>query len=379
MQDFDPKLFQLADMELDSWNADFTAFPPTSNNNAWNNHEDIFAPNYGFSVSPVPQSVSSSEQFRSSSLPYVTTFAEQVSPRQEQERQARPPGQLVRDAVYSDSHGIDFDIDQWLHSTTNREDHKHPQSQGAASSHMDMFKRNPFQQGLQNPLISRDQDYILYPDSPQFDWGLEPHQISRDIGSKEWLPHTGAESVTSKKCRVDASSFDQDSQGPASAGGGIPGSNYHVSGDQSKQFLELDEPYQYLPSPSPSDGSDEIKDISVSDTDASEAEGLHMIGRVPLRTSEPIEIYESRALRRESRPQVLSRWIGAGPRQYDVSVPGRSTVRRPLLSPGEPHNLRPVITAVVDVGFGSQSDQCGNTQFTRPQGSPMEMTMPVSR
>jgi hypothetical protein len=272
MQDFDPELFQLADRELDSWNEDFTAFSSVDSNNAWKSHEDIFAPNYGYTLSPVPQSVSSSEQVRSSSLPHVTTFAEHVLPRQDQERQARQTGHPVRDAVYYDSRGLEFDIDQWLHSTTDREDRKDPQSQGGGGNHVDMFRRHPFQQGLQNPIISRDQDYILYPDSPQFDWGLAPHQISRDIGSKELPKRTGAESATSENRHVDASCSDQKSQGPTSTEVRIPGSNYHVPSVQQNRLLELGVPDRYLPSPSPSDSSENVKGISISVSNALYAE-----------------------------------------------------------------------------------------------------------
>lgn len=397
MQDFDPELFQLADMELDSWNADFTAFPPADNNNAWNSHEDIFAPNYEYAVSPVPQGVSSLEKVRSSSLPHVTTFAEQVLPRQDQERQARQPGPLVRDAVHSDSHGVEFDIDQWLHSTTDREDRKDPQCQRAAGGHMDMFKHNPFQRGLQNPIISRDQDYILYPDSPQFDWGLEPHQISCDIGSKEWLPPKGAKSATSKRRHVDASRSDQESQGPASAGVRIPGSNYHVPGVQSTQFLDIGEPYRYLPSPSPSGGSEEVKGTSVSDSNVSGVEGTAHV------TQDALSQFSTQFNNAQRRRRHFERArLDAVPQQCDESVSGnndvdghhryvpssflsshlanlfRSVVRRTRLSPGQPHNLRPVITADVDVGFQSQSDQCDRTQFARPPGLPMGVLMPVS-
>jgi hypothetical protein len=54
-----------------------------------------------------------------------------------------------------------------------------------------------------------------------------------------------------------------------------------------------------------------------------------------------------------------------------------SVVRRTRLSPSQPHNLRPVITADVDVGFQSQSDQCDNTQFARSQGLPVDMAIPM--
>lgn len=378
MQDFDPELFQLADMELDSWNVDFTAFPPADNNNAWNSHEDIFAPNYEYAVSPVPQGISSSEKVRSSSLPHVTTFAEQVLPRQDQERQARQTGPLIRDAVHSDSHGVEFDIDQWLHSTTNREDRKDPQSQRAPGGHMDMFKHNPFQRGLQNPIISRDQDYILYPDSPQFDWGLEPHQISRDIGSKEWLPPIGAEFATSRRRHVDASGSDQESQGPASAGVRIPGSNYHVPGVQSTQFLDIGEPYRYLPSPSPSGGSEEVKGTSVSDSNVSGVEGTSHV------MQDALSQFSTQFNNAQRRRRHFDRArLNAVPQQCDGSVSGNndvdrhySVVRRTRFSPGQPHNLRPVITADVDVGFQSQSDQCDSTQFARPPGFPMEVLMP---
>ena len=317
MQDFDPEIFQFADMELDSWNVDFTTFPPVDGNNAWKSHEDIFAPNYEYTVSPVSQGVSSSEQVQSSSLPHVATFAEHVLTHQDQERQARQTGHLVRDAVSYDSRGLEFDIDQWLHSTTDREDRKGLQSQqeggvpsessnhseanenlftydilslpGTANfdgtfsqaskgnrrhrrlrrnqeakvRHVDIFKRTPFQPFLQNPIILRDQDYILYPDSPQFDWGLEPHQISRDIGSKEWHKRTGTESATSEKRHVDAPCSDQKSQGPTSTGLGIPGSGYRVSGVQRKSFLEA--PDRYLPSPSPSNSNASYAESAAND------------------------------------------------------------------------------------------------------------------
>jgi hypothetical protein len=56
----------------------------------------------------------------------------------------------------------------------------------------------------------------------------------------------------------------------------------------------------------------------------------------------------------------------------------RSTVHGTSLSPGQSHNLRTVITADVDVGVRSQTDQCDNIQFELTQAS-MEMTVPVSR
>jgi hypothetical protein len=372
MQDFDPELFQLAEMELDSWNADFTAFPATSNSLAWNNHEDVFAPNYSLAVSPVTQDVSSLEQVRSKSLPHSTTLAEQVSRHQDQDRHARQPGQIVRDPVYSDSHGVEFDIDQWLHSTADREDRKNLQSQRAASG---MSRRklrrddytvgwicplgldqnaamamlddeheclpqspvdnkasllcsigdqrptlasNPLQQRLQNPALSRDQDYILYPDSPQFDWGLEPHLISRDIGSKEWLPSTGAKSATSKKNHVDTSNSDHKSQGPASAGVRNPGSNYHVPGDQSTRFLEMGEPYQYLPSPSPSTGGEEVKGISVSESNALEAEGT------AYDTQDAFSQYENQYMKPYSRH--CDHDSEPYPRQFEVALSGNDEV-----------------------------------------------------
>lgn len=56
-----------------------------------------------------------------------------------------------------------------------------------------------------------------------------------------------------------------------------------------------------------------------------------------------------------------------------------SVVRRTPLSPGQPQNLRSVITADVNVGCQSQSDQCNNTKFARPQESPLELPIPVSK
>jgi len=56
-----------------------------------------------------------------------------------------------------------------------------------------------------------------------------------------------------------------------------------------------------------------------------------------------------------------------------------SVVRRTPLSPDQPQNLRSVITADVNVGVQFQSDQCNNTRFARPQGSPSELPIPVSK
>ncbi len=278
MRNFDPELFQFADMELDSWNADFTAFPTANNHNDWSSHEDIFLPNYGYRISSVPQGGSSSEEIRSSSLPQVTTYVEHVLPRQDQDQDqlARQFGQLVRDTVYPDPHGVEFDVDQWLHSTTDLEHCKDSRYQrdgsGAAGGHRNMLTQDLSQRGLQNQIILRDQDYILYPDSPQFEWGLEPHQIFRDIGNKEWLQCKEAASEMSKQS-VEASPYEKDPRGPASAAVRIPGSNYHASGAQLTQLLEMAPPYQYLPSPSPLDSSEDVKGTSVSSCNLSEAEG----------------------------------------------------------------------------------------------------------
>jgi hypothetical protein len=398
MQDFDPELFQLADMELDSWNANFTAFPPADNNTAWNSHEDIFASNYGSTASTLTRGVSSSEQVRSNSLPHVTTFAEQVLPCQEQDRQSRQPSQLVRDAVYTDSHGVEFDIDQWLHSTTDREDRKDLQSQLAANGPKDMFKDNPFQRGLQNPVISRDQDYILYPDSPQFDWGLEPYQISRDIGSKDRRPRKEPESGTSTKRPEDASPYEQDSQRPTSAGVRISSSNYQVPGVQSAQLLEVDQPYRYLLSPSPSDGSADVKGICVSDSNASEADDTAYDTQDALSQCSTQFNYDQSSYAHSGRAR-----LNVVQQQCDVTLGGNDevdgnyrygpssflplyladlfcrVVRRTRLSPDYLHNLRPVISADVDAGSQFQSDQCDSTQFERPQGSPSGLPMPVSK
>jgi hypothetical protein len=278
MQDFDPELFQLADMELDSWNTDFTAFPPADNSNSWDSHEDIFTSIHGYGVSPEIQGGSSSEQIRSGSLPPVTTIAEQGLPRQDhQERLTRQPGQLVRDAAYHDSHGVEFDIDQWLHSTTDQQYFKESQTQLAAAATrggVDMSIHNPLQQGSQNPVLSRDQDYILYPDSPQIEWGLEPHLISHDIGEKEWLPRKEAGSGTLRKRHVDKSSHEQDPQEPVSTGEIISDSNHHVPGVQPTQLLVMGVLRPYLPSPSPSDGNEDSKGTSVSDSNSSGTEGI---------------------------------------------------------------------------------------------------------
>jgi hypothetical protein len=316
MQDFDPELFQLADMELDSWNADFTAFPPADNNNSWDSHEDIFTSIHGYGVSPEIQGGSSSEQVRSGSLPHVTTFA--------QERLTRQPSQLVRDATYPDSHGVEFDIDQWLQSTTDQQHLKESQTQlaaAAARGGMDMSKHNPLQQGSQNSALSRDQDYILYPDSPQIEWGFESHLISRDIGEREWLPRKEAGSGRLSKCHVDKSRYEQDPQGPASAGVIISDSNYHVPGVQPTELFVMGVPGPYLPSPSPSDGSEGNTGTRVPDSNSSETEGIAYDTQDSLSQCSTQSNYAQ-----SRRTDCDCAQLDVGTRQSDASISGNDDV-----------------------------------------------------
>jgi hypothetical protein len=390
MQGFDPELFQLADMELDSWNAGFTAFPPANNHNAWNSHEDIFAPTHVFGFSPETQGGIPSEQVRSGSLLHIPTFEEQVLSRQDhQERLARRPGQLSEDA-YPESHVVEFDINQWLHSTTTQGDFKESKTPLAASAATGRtLKHFTLQQDDQNPVLSRDQDYILYPDSPQIEWGLEPHLVSRDIGNREYLPR--------RYRHIDKSSDEQDSQGPASVGARISGSNYYVPVVHSSHPLAVEAPYQYLPSPSPSSSSKDAKDTKMSDCSLSEAEDTAYDTQDSLsqcsksnyvqrhhRHSDcaQLDLIARRSDASASGNDEMDGYHGYGTppcHNYHVANSFCGSVHRTIMSPGQPQYLRSVITADVNVRSQPQNDQCNNTQFVRPQRSPSEVPIPVSK
>lgn len=239
-QSINLEVCQWADMELDSWNSDVTAFPPADFNNAWNSQEDIFAPSYGYVAPIASQDVRCGEQDLLRSSAQVIPHANNG---QNHDRNPRQPRQLN----HSNVHSADFDIDQWLLPSLSREEPRVVPVGHHANLHGDMFRDYQSQQAILDSVRTRDQDYVLFPESPQFDWGLESHQISRDIGNK----YSNAESGILKKRRLDAPTDKQD----------LTKSPCQVISDDALPVVQsaerLRKNLSYLPSPSASDGSED--------------------------------------------------------------------------------------------------------------------------
>jgi hypothetical protein len=251
MQDIDQEIFQWADMELESWNTDFTAFLPADYNNVWNGQADMFASSYGYIAPIASQQVNSEEQDPLRSSPHVIPHSNDG---QNHNRKPRQPGQLVHDAVQSSN----FDIDSWLLPSSSREDRREVNAGPSAESQEDMLKDYQSQRAVQNPVDSQ-QDYVLFPDSPQLDWGLESHLISWDIGSK----YSGVGSGILRQRHINASIDEQDLRVSRS------------QGTSNNSVINSTEPFKtnqsYLPSPSASDGSEDDEGTSRPDLRRSRA------------------------------------------------------------------------------------------------------------
>jgi hypothetical protein len=345
MQDIDQEVFQWADMELESWNTDFTTFPPADYNSGWNSQEDLFVPNYSYIAPIASDQVNSGQQDPLRSSPHVIPHANDG---QNHDRKPRHPGQLIHDAV----HSHDFDIDQWLLPALSREDHGDLPTGPSANSHKDTCK--DYQSHVQDSFGSRDQDYVLFPDSPQFDWGLEPHQISQDIGSK----YSGVESGILRQRYIDANLDEQDLR--TSRSGGI--SKNTVSRVQSTEIYQTNQ--SYLPSPSASDGSEDYEGTSGSDCSISG-------------TCRTVNDGQDTILQNSNHAQSFSQ----GHHRYEPSYFSssyltyvfRSIIHRTTLGDGHINDGRTVVTAASPLPV----DQELTIPLQRPQGQ-FSDPMPVS-
>jgi len=225
MQNIDPELFQLADIELDSWNSQFTAFSNLAYTNQWNSHEDVFTPSHSPAEGSDLLSPNSSQQYslNNFSVPVIRQ-GQEGSVMQRRDGIIAPPGQQSQDLIYPDSFGFDFNIDQWVHSSPEGEEHNYRRTAQTSHTVVEPTTRHLSLDEFRTRPDRHDHDYILYPESPQFDLELDRHDAIRDIASVQWPPRPGWES-NSSHMRSDTAQ-EQNSTDSLLQGVTLPDSSY---------------------------------------------------------------------------------------------------------------------------------------------------------